>query len=795
MKRPMIFWVSLFILGEIISLRLSGVGAMLCLFGVLVLLIGTPFLFRKIKKTKKLLLLGSVFLIAGTINIYRIKGNTELLSAAYNRNVGFSGQIVQVDQKMSAMYYTIKTDKIFIGEKEYTISSMVRLVMADSHGGLEKDDKEKWELLPGDYIQGEGTGQEFGKATNPGEYDEKTYMFGKGIYLSIKEVSVTGRIRPDFSIRRILFQIRNRFLQVYHTVFSEKDGSLAAAMVLGDKSGLDKDVKMMYQQNGIAHLIAISGLHIAMIGGTLYQILRKIMGGYVIPVSMGVGFVLLYGMMTGLSGATCRAVIMLAISFLSQLLGRKYDILTAVSFSLLLMLMNNPFQITQAGFLLSYGAILGIAVINPVWKMFFSKLPKWTEGLFVSLSVQISLTPIMLYYFYEIPVYSVILNIIVVPIMSVLLFFLLMSGMVGLLSPDWGWVLSVPVKIIFRFYEWLCGINEQLPGTTFCMGKPEVWWIIVYYAGLFFLLVLAYDYKQIKNVIKKVHVWIALTMILFVLILLSPMVIKSNFIVCMFDVGQGDGIYIRTPQHYHILVDGGSSSKSNVGKYVLKNGLKYYGCKKLDYAVITHSDSDHYSGIKELLEEGDIEINNLILPGIANPDSSYYELEELALKRGCHVFYMCRGDSLTIDEVIFRCLNPQKRSYEDKNTGSLVFLLQYRGFDMLLTGDMDWSIEKELLNERKEWISNKISGSLDVLKVSHHGSDTATSEEFLALLKPKVALISVGENNRYGHPHKDTMIHLQNKGCKIYETMKSGQIMIKLKGRDIVVKEYLKQDN
>lgn len=780
LKRPMIIWVSLFILGEIISLRLSAGSLILCLLGVLVFITGTLFFMLKEKsiEVRRIWILGSVFLLAGVMNVYRIEEDMKIFSFAFHQCIRFSGKVVEIEKKNLTTFYIVKTDWIMIDEQKYNINGKIRV----------EQDENNIELLQGDSVIGDGTGEEFKRATNPGGYDERSYMLGKGIYLFLTDVSIAEESRPSFSVNRILFHIRNRLQQVYYSFLSEKDGSLACAMVLGDKSGLDSEVKAMYQQNGIAHLIAISGLHIAMIGGTLYQILRKLMGGYVIPVSIGMGFILLYGMMTGLSGATCRAVIMLSMSFFAQLLGRKYDILTAVSFSLLLMLIANPYQIVQAGFLLSYGAILGIAIVNPVWKMIFPKLPKWTDGLFVSISVQIFLTPIMLYFFYEIPVYSVILNIIVVPVMSVLLFFLLMSGITGMCSHNCGYIFSVPVKIIFRFYEWICGINEQLPGTTFCMGKPDVWWIVLYYSGLFFLLVLAYHYEQYKNVIKKSFVLICGMTIIFISIVMMPLVTKGNLLVSMFDVGQGDGIYIRTPHHYNLLVDGGSSSKSSIGKYILKNGVKYYGCRKLDYVVITHSDSDHYSGIKELLENGDVRIRYIILPGIENPDASYRQLEELAKKRNCHVIYMCRGDSLTVDGVTLWCLNPEKRTYEDKNRGSLVFLLQYQEFDMLLTGDMDINVENELLNESE--LFYQIKGGIDVLKVSHHGSDTATSEAFLSLINPKVALISAGENNRYGHPHKETLEHLEKAGCQIFDTMTSGQILLEIKDKGMIVRQY-----
>lgn len=788
MKRPVIYWISLFILGEIISLHLSLAGMSLCLLGVLFVILCTPYFFNRfvwLRDNKKVWLFGIVFLIFGVVNMYWLSEDRKVFSSACDQKTQFSGRVTEVENYTYGTYYTVKPDAVMINGAGYHIHRKIRVEL-NSPEDLQNGQK----LLPGDYIKGRGIGEMFSHATNPGCYDEESFMLGSGIYLSIKEVTIDECKRYPFSVLQMLYKIRKRFQQVYASSLSEKDASLAAAMVLGEKSGLDHDVKEMYQQNGIAHLIAISGLHIAMIGGTLYQLLRKLVGGYVIPAVVGIGFILLYGGMTGLSGATCRAVIMLAVSLCAQLLGRKYDILTAVSFSILIMLINNPFQITQAGFLLSYGAVLAIAFINPVWKELFPKLPKWTEGFFVSVSVQLCITPIMLYFFYEIPVYSIILNVIVVPIMSILLFFLLMSGMVGLFFPEGGCLLAVPVKIIFRFYEFLCKMNQQLPGTEFCMGKPKAWWMLTYYFGLIFFLLLIYHREKIIKVRKRIFPAICGIFFVLLFILISPVVTKDDFMVCMFDVGQGDSIYIRTPGHYNLLIDGGSSSKKNIGKYILEKGLKYYGCNRLDYVFITHSDSDHYSGIKELLEDDRMKIKNLILPGIQNPDGAYQELEHLALEKNVHIYYMCRGDSLVVDHVFFQCLNPEKISYEDKNTGSLVFLLRYKQFDMLLTGDMDEIVEKKLVKQKDEWYTDNINGELDVLKVSHHGSNTASSKEFLDLLNPKIALVSVGENNRYGHPHRETVEKLEKSGSKIFYTMETGQITIGVNKKKIWVRTY-----
>ena len=205
--------------------------------------------------------------------------------------------------------------------------------------------------------------------------------------------------------------------------------------------------------------------------------------------------------------------------------------------------------------------------------------------------------------------------------------------------------------------------------------------------------------------------------------------------------------------------------------------------------IVTHSDSDHYSGIKELFHEDDITITNFVLPDIANPDEAYHELENAAVKKGCRIFYMKTGDKLKFNEVTFTCLNPEKISYDDKNRGSIVMWLKYRDFDMLLTGDMDRYAEEKILSQ--DYFEKGLS-EVEVLKVAHHGSASASCEEFLQKINAKVAVISAGKNNRYGHPAPEVVERL-SKYCKyIYLTKDSGAVTIRTDGKKFRVLQFVK---
>lgn len=756
MKRPMLYWVILFILGEILYrilpisiLGIIAVGMTLGIYNI-------PVAF--VKKYNKVLFIGVLFFLFGAVRLGDISRQISFCNMEEGSQVILQGSVTAVEVSGKNTYYILKSEKI----QDEEISVKVRL-------SFEKEEN----IVLGSKLIAKGVVKALKNATNPGGYDEQSYEYGKAVFLFLENVEPIEIVKPVISIRECLYQIRQRISEIYKILFDEKDSSLASAMVLGKKESLDTDIKQLYQRNGIAHLLAISGLHIAMIGGSLYHFLRKCLGSYPVSAGIGVLFIVLYGVMTGLSEATLRAVIMLVMLIGAEVSGRRYDAVTAVSLALLIMLAVNPFQITQAGFLLSFGAVLGIAVVNPLWKKFFPDMPKCLDGIMISISVQLMILPVMLYYFYEVPLYSILLNVIVVPLMNILLFFLLSCGVAGTFFLKGAVLLAKPAQVIFLIYEMLCNMSEQLPFHTICTGKPSFFWIFFYY-GIVCLMIAAGYRERYKLFFMAVVLYLGMFLVF---------LIPGNLKLCILDVGQGDGIYMRTPDKKHILMDGGSSSKQKVGTYVLKNTVKYYGGATLDYVFVSHSDNDHYSGVLELFDEETIHIKNLILPDILNPDDAYREIEQKALEKGCCIHYMKRGDKLLIGNVTFYCLNPLEKAYEDKNQGSLVFLINYGKFDFLFTGDMDQIIEAE--------ITDKIRKEIEILKVAHHGSATASSEKFLEKIKPAVACVSVGEKNSYGHPAAEVMERLERFCGKIYLTKDSGAITIDTDGKTYQIKTFL----
>lgn len=744
-------------------------------------------------------------------------------------------------------------------------------------------------------------------ATNPGGFDAADYYKAKKIFMFLKDTSYVETGVKKSELLNTLQGIKERVASVYDQTFEPKAASVLSAMVLGDKRGLDRDTRNMYQLNGIAHILAISGLHIAILGMTLFEWLRKRTGSYRISGCVAMIVVVFYGIMTGLSGSTSRAVIMMGLVMIGKAKGRSADLLTSAGIASIGMAVWNPYVIRDAGFQLSFAAVAGLAVIHPVYVQTFGKKGKLRQAFGVSLSSSLATLPICVFYYYQFPLYGILLNLLVVPLVSCLLMSALVTAGCGIISIKAAELAGIPAHFILILYERLCGLSEKIPFSSINVGHISVRMALVYYLGLGVVLFILRCYAGEKNssqstdennsageeVNKSIRNNLAGRKLekpmtnspsdkdlakpsrskslgrnlakpvrkksgrcgrylygIILVILLTALYEYANldrsFVTVFLDVGQGDGILIRTEQGTSILIDGGSTSNQRVGEYVLLPAIRYYGMSELDYVFVTHGDADHISGIEYLLnaEHIGVRIRNLVLAkygdrqGLAN-------IETLAKEKNINVIYMEAGDKIReklnsdMAGLTLECLYPSERTLEakqvvkrdsdsiaeakqvaereaagitddkkiaigldnaitanvpgdevtgsgpDANDLSIVLLAKYDGRKILFTGDAGSMVEKRLILEK-----NLLLSETDVLKVGHHGSRSASSEVFLQTIKPQYAIISCGKKNHYGHPHEETLMQLQTIGARVYRTDQCGAIILHIQSGKIMLHGY-----
>jgi len=643
-----------------------------------------------------------------------------------------------------------------------------------------------------------GEYEPFLHATNPGEFDAASYYQSLGIIGKLKKIEWHEVRTERVGIKEQLIVLRFFFRERLRRVFPEKEAGIMEAMLLGDKGELDPDLKALYQRNGIVHILSISGLHITLLGMGLYRLLRKM--GLPMWAAAIAGGVLLagYGVMTGMSVSTCRAIGMYLIRMLGVCIGRTYDMQTSLAAVVFLMVWMEPSRLESAGFLLSACSVLGISVLYPklysgknytqvrvheekYWKRvgrewFQTLLQRGREGICAGLSIILATLPIQLWFYYEVPVFSVLLNLLILPFTGLVVF----TGLCAMLLPAGtyaGWITS----LILSGYESLCRQFDRLPFHTWNPGRPALWQMAVYGVGLLLFVLLSgkrpFAAKRGAGWLRGC--WLGL------LVLVFAVRFSGEGRIVFLDVGQGDCIFVETGAGEHFLFDCGSSSRTQIGSRVLIPFLKYYGISRLNGVFISHLDADHYNGILELLQKGGEEhlrVAQLFLPDVCVREEAerkkQSELLAVAKQAGQGVLvpvtYLSVGGSYQDAGISISCLHPPK-SYEaqDTNGGSLCFYLEFSGgISVLLTGDIQGPGEEALLQQLKENNINHVT----VLKVAHHGSANSTSREFLEQISPDYAIISCGKNNRYGHPHVELLERLEQSGSCILSTMEQGAI-------------------
>ncbi len=618
----------------------------------------------------------------------------------------------------------------------------------------------------------------FSEATNPGQFNEKMYYKIENIDYKIMADEVY-KVNNRYSFfHEALYQIKLRLISIYENLLEEREAGVIIAMLLGERYLLDEDMNRLYQQNGISHILSISGLHVSLLGTAIYKLLKRLKIPFVASTLLSILFLYSYGALTNFSISTNRSIIMMVLFLLAGIFGKTYDMLSAISLSAFLILLINPLRIFHVGFLLSYGAVLGMAILLPCFqKIRFSQNPM-ISGFYVSISALVSTMPLVLYFFYQLPMYSAIINLIILPLSTLLVLAAFVAGIIGCIWMPLGVFCIGVVHYILKFYEWICRLGAELPGNLVTVGRPD-WLRIMLYMILIILFV-----RCIQSGKNKLSV-LLLPIAIFILIIPQRNV---GLEITMLDVGQGDAIFMESENGTTYLIDGGSSNVKSVGKYRIQPFLLSKGVNEIDYALVSHTDLDHISGLIDLITLGDIKIHHLCLPYLTNKEETYAELEMLAKNSGINVSYLRAGDVLKDGELIMTCLHPQIGYVPTtKNGYSMVLSVTYGEFDLLLTGDLEQDGESIL--------AEKYPHDYDVLKVAHHGSKNSTTEEFLSYIRPEIALISCGRNNRYGHPHKELLERLELVNSQALITYETGAITIWTDGERMVVERFLERSS
>lgn len=711
-------------------------------------------------------------------------------SAWQGRDMYVGGQVKSI--KMQEINGEIKTvyllDEVSIDENRIYSNSKDNLSTIYVHQKIYcYSNISNSQIYIGSYVWFKGEFQAYEEAQNPGQFDSRFYYHVQNIGGSLWESEVIWCNGEQNPLLQALHNLKLYFSQKIDSYYQPKYGSVMKAVLLGDKTDLDSEMKALFQEGGILHILTISGLHVSMLGMGCFRVLRKC-GMWVRPAAItGLLLVILYGMMIGSGAATLRAVCMFAMQMTAILAGRTYDRLTGLSVAAMMLLLEQPMYVFYSGFLLSFGAILGITIVTPLVEKILKGKGRHIERIGKTCSGGIGILaatfPIQLYFYYEYPLYSMLVNIIVVPFLTIIVG----AGALVLVIPEIVGVAAVPLvyicQVLLWGYEQMCLLVQKFPFHCLVLGAPTWWQILLYYvclvAGIYGLK--EGNWKPVKSIA------VAGMIVAFFVLLIRP---NHEMTFRFLSVGQGDCTVVQYGKETYV-VDCGSTSEKKVAKNILLPCLKYYGIAEVSGVFISHADEDHMNGVLQWLmeyEHSHVKIGCIILPDLTE-EGVWQEFEELLLlaeKLDIPVMTLSAGDVLQLEKLAIAVMNPPQNygKIEDANAYSQVLLFDYIGTRVLMTGDIDAETEEKLIS--------KVPG-IAVLKAAHHGSKYSNSTPFLQAACPKHIILSYGVGNSYGHPHTDAVARMKEIGANLWYTGRQGAIMVEI-GEQVEVWSWCQPD-
>ena len=522
-------------------------------------------------------------------------------------------------------------------------------------------------------------------------------------------------------------------------------------------------------------MLAVSGAHISYVILGLNLMLKKTSNRF--RKIFIICFLIFFVGVTDFTPSVQRASIMAILLLISTMLYRSQDTYTSIAFSGLVILIINPYSFFDVGFQLSFGGTIGIVLMyNNLIKRFKTngKLKGYiVSSVCVSVCANLIIIPIIAFNFNTVSLTFWISNLLAGPFLGVIIILGFCVYLLTFVIFPVAKIISIPLKYLIYILLIIVKYCSKIPFSSITIRTPYIFEIFIYYIVLY----LVFNYAKIKPYFKK------LVVIILIAILIANSCIHvqnhGKMIIYFIDVGQGDSTLIRTAKNKTILIDGGGSENSSfdVGEKTLLPYLLDRKITVLDYVVISHFDTDHCGGILYLMEH--IKVKNIIISKQGKESGNYNKFKNIVLDKGISVIFVKKGDKIKIDnETYMDILFPSNNLISDNilNNNSIVTKICYNNFSILFTGDVEEIAENEIC--RKYNTTNKLKAN--ILKVAHHGSKTSSTAEFIKMVKPQIALIGVGEKNKFGHPNDGVIQRLKNMNTKIYRTDKMGEIVIQI---------------
>ena len=624
---------------------------------------------------------------------------------------------------------------------------------------------------------------------NPGEFDYKAYLKSAGIHQLLyvyrnNDLFILQKRQTSNPFQHIVPRTREFIDTRFKQNFQGQERAIIKGLILGDRNEIDPDLKSAFSAAGVMHVLAVSGLHVGFVVMIITWIVKFMRTPYRLNLIITMFSVFFYMRLIGFNPPVARASTIVILYVFGRLLQREVNTINLLSTAALIILIIDPIQLFQASFQLSFAAVLSILIIYQKMSLFLSrsawylhiqnsKVLKYMFDLFlVSVAVSLGTAPLTMHYFEKLPLISLFLNILIVPLVGIIIGLGFLHLILSLISSS---VSAVIVHITSLCLRFLIKSVQISAGMDF--GYLEIYGFqLLHVIGLYIFIFLLIMSDQIR--FRK-------AMLFYVLIMLNSLswskyFHEENYMeIVFFDVGQGDGALIKTPDNHYAVIDGGDANDDySSGQRFLYPYLKRHGIHELDFIILTHGDNDHVGGLPFLLRN--VRVKSVIDNGILTESDNYLDYLKVIDSLNIEHRTVKAGEYFDFgEEISCFVLHPSDgEHYEGLNNTSLVLKLVYGNTHFLFTGDIESEVEKSLLRY----------GDLlkcDILKVAHHGSRSSSIQSFLEYASPAHAVISVGEYNRFNHPSPVVLERFNRLHINIHRTDLTGAIIFRSNGKTL----------
>ncbi|MBO8158697.1 DNA internalization-related competence protein ComEC/Rec2 [Thermosyntropha sp.] len=617
------------------------------------------------------------------------------------------------------------------------------------------------------------------KPGNPGEFDYPSFLKKERIYyiLTVKKESDLKVTDKAKGINFFLNNWREKAGKTVKENLPKKEAAVLSGMLLGKKEEISPESYKEFRRAGIAHLFAVSGLHVGFLVILITWILSFFSFSSREKIVISSAVLIIYGSIIGWPVSVMRAIIMAVLGMAAFYLKRENGLLNSLGLSGFIILLIDPYTLFKMGFQLSFAATWGLVYLYPCLKKKI-RCNSWLSDLIlVPFSAQLAVLPLIAYYFYLFNPVSIVTNILV----SYLAGGAIISGFLGLFSsfmfPFLSPLFLYPAGFLTEIIVLISKMVIKLPGAYIWVKMPSIWLVMIYYAGI---LIICFSLNFADRSRKYFLLGILMVCSFIIVLCLPPSVYNRGLVEVVFiDVGHGDSILIKTPQGKFILIDGGGSRFSSV---VERKLMPYISCRGINHifmVINSHPDIDHLQGLELVLKERKVQY--VALPEVFKDCPEYSFMKKSAR----NLVWLKKGDVIESEnDFRLEVLYPEGDfSPEEKyNNFSLVIYLKYKNFSLLLPGDIEREGIEFMLNE------NLLKKAV-VVKVPHHGSRGSLIPEFYKTISPEIAVLSVGKNN-FGHPHPEVIKELTKENIEILRTDKKGAITLFSNGSELRISTF-----